>query len=42
MNVVLIGFSGSGKSAVGRLLAQHLGWQFVDTDVEVERQAGRR
>lgn len=42
MNVVLIGFSGSGKSAIGRLLAQHLGWQFVDTDVEVERQAGRR
>ncbi len=42
MNVVLIGFSGSGKSAVGRLLAQRLGWEFVDTDVEVERRAGRR
>ena len=42
MNVVLIGFSGSGKSTVGRLLAQRLGWDFVDTDAEVERIAGKR
>lgn len=42
MNVVLIGFSGSGKSSVGSLVAQHLGWEFVDTDVEVERVAGKR
>ena len=42
MNVVLIGFSGSGKSSVGRSLARRLGWDFVDTDAEVERTAGRR
>jgi shikimate kinase len=42
LNVVLIGFSGSGKSAVGRLLAERLGWAFVDTDLEVERVAGLR
>lgn len=42
MNVVLIGFSGSGKSTVGQLLAEKLGWQFFDTDVEVERAAGKR
>ncbi|MGE5618252.1 MAG: shikimate kinase [Sphingomonadaceae bacterium] len=42
MNVVLIGFSGSGKSSVGRLLALRLGWELIDTDAEVERMAGKR
>jgi shikimate kinase/3-dehydroquinate synthase len=35
-NVVLIGFMGTGKSEVGKLLAQRLGWSFVDTDRRVE------
>src|SRR3990170_4387210 len=34
-NVVLIGFMGTGKSAVGQILARHLGWGFVDTDRRV-------
>ncbi len=38
--VVLIGFSGSGKSTVGRLLAARLGWDFLDTDAEVEARFG--
>ncbi len=38
--VVLTGFSGTGKSAVGAILARLLGWAFVDTDREVEREAG--
>jgi shikimate kinase len=42
MNVVLIGFSGTGKSRVGRVLAGLLGWEFVDTDLEVERAVGMR
>jgi shikimate kinase len=42
VNVVLIGFSGSGKSAVGRALAERLGWEFADTDREVEIAAGKR
>lgn len=42
MNVVLIGFSGSGKSSVGRMLAQRLGWELIDTDAEVERVSGKR
>ncbi|MGI5836882.1 MAG: shikimate kinase [Chloroflexota bacterium] len=42
MNIVLIGLSGSGKSSVGRLLATQLGWEFFDTDADVERTAGRR
>ena len=38
--VVLTGFSGSGKSAVGAILARLLGWAFVDSDQEVQRAAG--
>jgi shikimate kinase len=39
--IFLIGFRGSGKSTVGRLLADRLGWTFLDADVELERRAGR-
>lgn len=40
-NVILIGFRGSGKSIVGRELAQLFALPFVDTDDEVERASGR-
>ena len=40
-NIFLTGFSGTGKSAVGRLAARTLGWRFVDTDEEVVKKAGR-
>jgi shikimate kinase / 3-dehydroquinate synthase len=39
--LVLIGFSGAGKSTVARLAAERLGWQPFDTDAELERAAGR-
>ena len=38
--VILIGFMGSGKSTVGRLLAARLGWEFLDTDELVEARTG--
>lgn len=40
--IILTGFSGTGKSAVGPLVAKQLGWGFVDTDDIVEKRAGKR
>jgi shikimate kinase len=34
--VYIVGFMASGKSTVGRHLAQRLGWNFYDTDHEIE------
>ena len=39
-NLYLVGFSGSGKSTVGRLAALALGWTFVDTDERIVGAAG--
>ena len=39
-HVWLIGMMGSGKSTVGRLVAEHLGRPFYDTDATVEATAG--
>lgn len=39
--IVLVGIMGAGKSTVGRLLADRLGYAFVDLDDEVEALAGR-
>jgi shikimate kinase len=41
MNLVLIGYRGTGKSSVGRLLAQRLGRELVSTDAEIVRLADR-
>jgi gluconokinase len=32
MIVVLMGVSGSGKTTIGRLVAERLGWRFIDAD----------
>lgn len=38
-SIVLVGMPGSGKSSIGRRLAQRLGLEFSDADAEIERAA---
>ncbi|NJM72053.1 MAG: shikimate kinase [Scytonema sp. RU_4_4] len=40
VNLYLIGMMGVGKTTVGRFLAQHLGYGFVDIDTVIEKAAG--
>lgn len=39
--IILTGFMASGKSAVGRALAQRLGWRLIDCDARIAAQAGK-
>ncbi|MFN3153728.1 shikimate kinase [Bremerella sp.] len=41
MNLALIGYRGTGKSHVARLLARQLKWPLVDADIYVEKKAGK-
>ncbi|NLF71314.1 MAG: shikimate kinase [Candidatus Anammoximicrobium sp.] len=41
MNVVLVGYRGTGKSAVGQWLADRLGLRVVSLDAELQRLAGK-
>lgn len=38
MNIVLIGFMGSGKTTIGKALAKKKGLAFIDTDTVIENQ----
>jgi shikimate kinase len=38
--IYLTGFMASGKTTIGRLLAERLGWHFADLDEEIEAQQG--
>jgi shikimate kinase len=40
MNIILTGFMGTGKTAVGKRLAKRLGWKFVDVDALIEAKSG--
>lgn len=39
-NLYLVGFMGTGKTTVGRVVAQKLGYSLLDSDHEIERRAG--
>jgi shikimate kinase len=38
--IFLVGFMGCGKSTVGRVLSDELGWSFFDLDHEIEKRTG--
>jgi shikimate kinase len=40
-SIALIGFMGTGKTVVGRLLAEKLGKSFIELDAEIEKKAGK-
>lgn len=41
MTLAIVGMPASGKSTVGRLVAQRLGWRYVDTDEQIEQSTGK-
>jgi shikimate kinase len=40
-SIALIGFMGTGKTVVGKLLAQKLGKEFIELDALIEKRAGK-
>lgn len=40
-NIVLVGMAGSGKSTVGKAIAEKLNREFIDTDLEIEKREGK-
>mgnify|MGYP001441453815 CR=1 FL=1 len=41
MNIYLIGMMGSGKSTIGKMVAQKMRLPFIDLDLEIENFAGK-
>ena len=40
-NLILIGMPSAGKSTVGVLLAKKMGYDFIDTDLLIQKQEGK-
>jgi shikimate kinase len=38
--LAIVGYMGSGKSTVGRIVAEALGWEFIDLDRRIEERVG--
>ena len=41
MNIILIGYRGTGKSTVAKILGQCLGWKVISTDAEIVKESGQ-
>lgn len=41
MNIILVGFMGSGKTTVGKIIAGSLGMNFIDMDDKISNEAGK-
>lgn len=41
-NIALIGFMGTGKTTVGRLVAEQLKFELIDTDALIEQRSGKK
>jgi shikimate kinase len=41
VNVILVGYRGTGKSCVAALLGEGLGWEVINLDAEIVRRAGQ-
>ena len=39
-HLVLIGYRGSGKTSIGKLVARLLGMEYIDTDIQIQARAG--
>jgi len=40
-NIILTGFMGTGKTTVGQIVADFIGWHFVDSDDEIVQRIGK-
>src|SRR2546422_4262579 len=40
MNIVLVGYRGTGKTSVAKILAERLKWPLISTDAEIVKKAG--
>lgn len=41
VNLYLVGFMGTGKTTIGRLVAQRIGFDLIDSDAEIEKAQGK-
>ncbi len=41
VNLYLVGFMGTGKTTIGRLVAQRIGFELIDSDAEIEKTQGK-
>ena len=41
-NLILIGMPASGKSTIGVVLAKVIGYDFIDSDLLIQRREGKR